>query len=171
MAQYRFDPIWNSYVLEPETETFSLADVNEHGDADAGVTGNSRDNVITGDAKNNNLDGGQGADTLTGGLGDDAYSVDDAGDVLIERPGEGEDDSVIAFMSYALPDEIENLILRGFEPIDGTGNTLNNDIIGNDSRNVLQGKAGDDRLLRQRMCSTVAKGLTLWPAGRGMTSM
>jgi Ca2+-binding RTX toxin-like protein len=146
MAQYRFDPIWNSYVLEPETETFSLAAVDEHGDADAGVTGNSRDNVITGDAKNNNLDGGQGADTLTGGLGNDAYSVDNAGDVVIERPGEGEDDSVIAFMSYALPDEVEDLILRGIAPIDGTGNALNNDIIGNDSDNFLQGKAGDDRL-------------------------
>ena len=37
MAQYRFDPIWNTYFLE-EAENFSLVDGQDHTDPNAGVT-------------------------------------------------------------------------------------------------------------------------------------
>ena len=40
--------------------------------------------VITGNAAANVLDGGLGADTLIGGLGDDVYSVDQAGDTVVD---------------------------------------------------------------------------------------
>lgn len=147
MAQYRFAPIWNAYILEPETENFSLADVEEHGDANAGVTGNSLDNVITGDAKNNNLDGGMGADTLIGGLGDDAYVVEDAGDVVIEAADGGTNDLITAYVSYTLPDHVEVLVLQGYENLTGAGNDGANTLIGSDGgSNLLEGMGGNDRL-------------------------
>ncbi|MGO4389634.1 Ig-like domain-containing protein [Microvirga sp. 2YAF29] len=147
MSGYQYDPIWNIYRLDPDTEHLSLEDVAEAGIENAGVTGNSLDNVLTGDAQNNALDGGEGADVLLGGLGDDTYYIDDEGDVVIEAAGEGQD-NVITFVTFTLPDAIENLELRGVNSLRGTGNDLNNDIISfsNGSGNLLEGKGGDDRL-------------------------
>jgi Ca2+-binding RTX toxin-like protein len=76
MSGYQYDPIWNTYRLDPNTQAFSLADVAEQGNANAGITGNALDNVLLGDGQNNGLDGGEGADTLEGGQGDDTYYVD-----------------------------------------------------------------------------------------------
>lgn len=145
MSDYQYDSISNTYRLEPDTQNFSLADVNEHR-PNAGVTGNAHDNVLTGDAENNALDGGEGADTLEGGLGDDTYFVDNTDDMVIEAAGGGQD-IVISFASYTLSDDVENLVLQGMDPLCGTGNTLGNTIIGNGRSNLLEGRGGDDRLL------------------------
>jgi Ca2+-binding RTX toxin-like protein len=98
MAQYRYDPIWNTYVLE-DAENFSLVDGQDHTDPNAGVTGNAFDNTIIGNDADNRLDGGEGADTLEGGSGNDAYAVDDPGDVVIEAEDGGSGDSVTAYIS------------------------------------------------------------------------
>ena len=58
MAQYRFDPIWNTYFLE-EAENFSLVDGQDHTDPNAGVTGNAFDNTIIGNDADNPLDGAE----------------------------------------------------------------------------------------------------------------
>ena len=146
MAQYRFDPIWNTYFLE-EAENFSLVDGQDHTDPNAGVTGNAFDNTIIGNDADNPLDGGEGADTLEGGAGNDAYAVDNPGDVVIEAEDGGSGDSVTAYISYTLPDHVEVLILQGFENIRGTGNGLANTLLGSDGgSNLLEGLGGNDRL-------------------------
>ena len=91
------------------------------------------------------LDGGVGADTMMGGFGGDTYVVDNAGDRVIEYEGEGQD-RIESSISLTLGANIEDLTLTGTAAINGTGNALRNDIIGNQGANLLQGYAGDDRL-------------------------
>ena len=120
MAGSTFDSATNTYRLDPGTQDFFLVD--EHGQGPANVTGNALDNLITGNDADNTLDGLEGADTLRGGLGNDTYFVDQSDDAVIEADGEGSLDLIIAYASYALPDYVEILELRGMEPLDGTGN-------------------------------------------------
>ena len=49
-------------------------------------------------------------------------------------------------MTYTLPAHAEDLVLTGAAAINGTGNTLNNNLTGNLGRNTLTGGAGDDML-------------------------
>lgn len=110
------------------------------------ITGNQGNNVLTGGAGNDTLDGGAGADTMIGGTGDDTYIVDNSNDVIVEEPGEGTD-IVLASANYTLAANVENLTLTGNGVIDGTGNDLDNVIIGNDNANNLNGADGDDTLI------------------------
>lgn len=87
----------------------------------------------------------QGADQLAGGAGNDCYFVDDAGDAVIEKAGEGAD-TVQACISYTLGANVENLSLIGTAALHGTGNALDNIIIGSAANNVLEGGLGNDVL-------------------------
>lgn len=107
------------------------------------IIGNSATNTLYGYAGNDTLDGGAGDDKLIGGEGDDVYIVDSSGDVVQELAGEG-NDLVKASASYALSENVENLILVGAEAINGAGNALNNVITGSNANNTLYGMAGDD---------------------------
>ena len=108
-------------------------------------TGNSLNNSITGNSAANVLDGGAGADALRGGLGDDIYFVDNAGDVVTELASQGTD-TVNSSVTHSLTANVENLTLTGTAAINGTGNDLNNIILGNAGTNVLSGGAGKDVL-------------------------
>lgn len=129
-----------NFVLPDHVEALTLL-----GSADLAGTGNALANLLLGNSGANRLDGRAGADEMSGLDGDDTYLVDDAGDRVIEEE-DGGTDTVIASVSYALPDQVENLVLVGRAAIDGTGNDLSNEITGNDSANVLDGGGGVDTL-------------------------
>lgn len=105
--------------------------------------GGAGNDTLLGGPGNDYLDGGAGADQMEGGQGDDLYVVNSVNDVVLERAGEGED-TVISSVSYLLNAHVENLhLLEGFA-IHGTGNALNNRIIGNSDDNILDGVTGAD---------------------------
>ena len=129
-----------NYTLSNNFENLTLI-----GAAALNGTGNALDNIITGNAANNTLSGAAGVDTMIGGLGDDTYIVDNAGDIVIENLGEGID-KVQSSVNHALVLNIENLTLTGTANITGTGNDLDNLILGNSGRNLLIGGLGNDTL-------------------------
>jgi Ca2+-binding RTX toxin-like protein len=97
------------------------------------------------------LEGTSLQETLSGEQGDDTYYRFAPQDTIIEAPGEGID-TVVALNGVTLPANVENLTLYedgtlvgGAER--GTGNALNNILIGNHADNVLDGGAGNDTLI------------------------
>ncbi|MET0428055.1 MAG: calcium-binding protein [Microvirga sp.] len=117
-----------------------------HGGADNDVLiGGTGNDLLDGGTGNDVLDGGTGADTMAGGAGDDTYVVDDPGDQVLENPNEGID-SVTSSINSVLAPNVERLTLAGAATT-GTGNGLDNLIIGNANANVLRGEAGNDTIL------------------------
>jgi len=109
------------------------------------LTGNSGANTLTGDAGNDIIDGGSGNDTMIGGLGNDIYFVNASGDLVTENANEGID-TVNSSVAFTLGAEIENLTLTGSSAINGTGNALDNVLIGNTGANALNGGSGNDTI-------------------------
>lgn len=130
------------YALGSHVENLTLA----AGSANLTGSGNELANQIIGNAGDNVLDGAAGADTLSGGAGNDAYVVDNQDDRVIEFFGGGID-SVLSSVTFVLPEHVENLTLTGQAAIDGTGNALNNQLLGNAAANVLDGAAGADDII------------------------
>ncbi|MBX3481721.1 MAG: FG-GAP repeat protein, partial [Caulobacter sp.] len=118
--------------LDGGDKLYGLAGVDtlNGGDGADRLYGGTHDDILNGGAGNDLLDGGPGADEMTGGTGNDVYYVDNAGDTTTENPGEGYD-IVRASLTWTLDDNIEGLQLRGVGDIDGTGNALANNIVGN----------------------------------------
>lgn len=110
------------------------------------LDGGAGQDKLTGGLGNDTLDGGLGLDTLDGGTGNDTYVIDNAGDVIIEPKKNGGVDTVVTELSTTLTKVLENLTLTGDETLNGTGNTLNNLLIGNDGNNRLDGGKGSDTL-------------------------
>ena len=100
-------------------------------------------NRVVGTAGADTLAGTAGADQMEGLTGNDTYSVNNAGDVVVENFNEGTD-LVNSSISYVLPTNVENLTLTGTSAVNATGNTLDNILTGNSGANVLTGGAGND---------------------------
>lgn len=123
------------------------------GEGDDQIFGDAGNDSLYGGAGNDTLNSGNtydtlsgavGTDTLIGGDGNDTY-VFDNGDMIVEAANGGID-TVVSSTTYILGDNLENLSLSGLAAINGTGNTLNNAIIGNSGNNSLSGGAGNDTL-------------------------
>jgi Ca2+-binding RTX toxin-like protein len=116
------------------------------GRGDDFVNGTMKSDAIYGGQGSDTLDGKIGADKMYGGTEDDTYIVDDENDEVIEYENEG-DDRVESSITYSLTENVESLILTETDHIDGTGNSLDNYIFGNDGNNTLNGEAGNDDIL------------------------
>jgi len=119
-----------TYTLGTDLENLTLI-----GTAVINGTGNSLANVLIG----NNA-----ANALAGGTGNDTYIVG-AGDTVTESAGQGTD-TVQSSVTFTLGANIEHLTLTGTAAINGTGNTLNNTLVGNGGANVLSGGTGADAM-------------------------
>ncbi|MCW5664514.1 MAG: calcium-binding protein [Piscinibacter sp.] len=130
-------------------DTFNLSAESDAANGFAGndtLRGNGGGDLLYGGSGNDLLDGGSGADLLYGGAGNDSYVVDSTGDSVTEFAGEGVD-TVRSSVGRTLGSNQENLVLTGSTAINGTGNTLANQITGNVGANVLNGGGGADSLI------------------------
>ncbi|MDH5288163.1 MAG: hypothetical protein OEX23_16200 [Betaproteobacteria bacterium] len=127
-----------AFTLAANVENLTLT-----GTAAINGTGNTLANTLVGNAGANTLDGGAGADTLRGGAGNDVLVIDDALDVVVENASEG-DDTVRSAVAWLLGANVENLTLTGVAAVNGTGNALDNCLLGNAAANVLAGGDGQD---------------------------
>ncbi|MDF2689842.1 MAG: hypothetical protein K0Q80_2808, partial [Microvirga sp.] len=110
------------------------------------LVGEAAKDQIKGGNGHDHMDGGAGADRMWGGRGNDTYIVDDRGDRVYESKNQGTD-TVKASVSYSLSGtHVEKLVLTGTSDLNGTGNGLNNSLIGNSGDNVLKGGSGHDKL-------------------------
>lgn len=118
------------------------------------IVGNIVDNTLYGDKGNDLLIGGAGNDMLYGGTGintligesgDDTYFISDNDDTLIEE-ADGGIDTIATSVSWTLSANFENLTLERNANINGTGNDVDNVLVGNWGANVLSGLGGNDML-------------------------
>jgi Ca2+-binding RTX toxin-like protein len=137
------------YTLGTNLENLTLlGDKNLHGignELDNNLLGNSGNNILEGKEGNDTLNGGLGADRMIGGLGDDLYYVDNSGDAVIEAAGEG-NDTIYTSVNYKIADNVEKLVLTGYEAINATGNDVSNILVGNSASNILDGGLGADAM-------------------------
>jgi Ca2+-binding RTX toxin-like protein len=130
-----------AYTLGNEVENLQLFGV-----ANVNGTGNALGNVLSGNGGNNVLDGKAGADTMNGNGGSDTMIVDNPGD-LTSDSGVADIDQVLSSATHAIGAGIENLTLTGSAKIDGTGNDLDNVILGNSGANKLTSGLGADTVM------------------------
>lgn len=111
------------------------------------IFGSSKANTLFGTNGDDTIDGRGGADVLHGGAGNDTYYVPNSLATVVEKAGEGVD-TVVAKGNHILGDNVENLTISdaGINGWSGTGNELNNQIVGNAGPNTLDGKAGADTI-------------------------
>ncbi|WP_342154724.1 hypothetical protein [Methylorubrum sp. SB2] len=134
-----------SYTLAAGQEIETLKLAGPTGTAARGLKGNGFANTLIGNAGANGLDGDGGADSLYGLAGNDTYTIDNVGDRVFERAGEGTD-TLRTSVSYVLAagQEVEVLQLVGTASINLTGNDLSNTLLDNAGNNRLDGGGGID---------------------------
>ena len=121
-------------------------DVIYGGEDNDRLYGEGEADTLYGDAGDDELDGGSGADTMYGGLNNDTYFVQNDFDQVIEYSGQGRDTVFSALGTYTLTANVEDMVIEGASAFHGTGNALNNQIVGNGNANDLSGMDGDDTL-------------------------
>ena len=126
---------------------FSVSSLDDNGAAGVSFFGMGGDDILTGSAGEDLLDGGSGADAMAGRGGNDVYFVDDIGDVVTERSGEGADEVRTSLASYTLALNVETLTGVSAAGQALTGNGANNVITGNTGNDTLDGNGGSDRLV------------------------
>lgn len=124
------------------------------------LKGGNHVDVLFGEAGDDWLWGGNDGDYLYGGDGNDTYLLyEDSSDQIVERAGQGID-TIIAYSSYTLAENLENLeLVNNSLAITGTGNNSNNSIKGNRFNNTLYGWDGNDSLLGESGSDVLYGGL------------
>jgi Ca2+-binding RTX toxin-like protein len=140
------------------TLTANVENLTLTGIAAINATGNALANTLRGNAADNVLDGGTGEDRMIGGAGDDVYRVDSTTDVVTERLDAGRDRVETSVTLTKLAANVEDLTLLGATAINGTGNGLDNALVGNSAANFLKGEAGNDLLNGNAGADTLAGG-------------
>ena len=124
----------------------SVTDIINGGNGNDKLFGLDGNDTLNGGNGNDTLNGGSGVDTMTGGAGDDTYFVDNPGDVVVEKPNQG-NDTVYATASYTLANNVETLQMFG-NGLTGMGNNTANTIFGDGTfATALYGKNGDDYIV------------------------
>jgi serralysin len=110
------------------------------------LRGGAGRDVLIGFGGDDIIYGGAGAtNELYGGTGDDYYVIS-AADTVVENADEGRDSVDARINTYTLRANIENLFFGGTGNFVGTGNTLNNLIVGGAGDDVLRGGGGFDQI-------------------------
>jgi Ca2+-binding RTX toxin-like protein len=159
-----------NFSLPPHVESLVLAGAARHGagnsldnqlagnELDNGLSGLAGDDVLIGNEGNDTLAGGAGADFMIGGPGNDRYIVDNVDDWALEHSdAPAEIDTVVASVNFALPPNVEQLVLTGAAR-HGRGNGRGNHLAGNELDNGLSGLAGNDTLWGGAGNDTLAGG-------------
>jgi Ca2+-binding RTX toxin-like protein len=117
------------------------------GDGNDFLYGGTGWDVLVGGNGNDFLDSGTGLDYIIGGAGNDTIVLNNASNPIMESTGQGIDTVLSSVESHTLTYNVENLTLNeGTAALNGTGNELNNILIGNSAANLLDGGAGVDTL-------------------------
>jgi len=124
------------------TETFTVHTTDGTAQV-VSVVIHGQNEIFTGTAGADTMKGTIYGDTMTGLGGDDTYIINETHDTIVEQPGGGTD-TALASVTYTLNANVESLLQQGSSNIDGTGNDLANQIVGNAGNNVLSGAGGDD---------------------------
>lgn len=120
-------------------------DTMSGGTGNDSMRGGNGNDSIQGANGNDTLIGGSGIDTLLGGSGDDDYVDVFSDDTLTEFNAAGYD-RVFAKNNWTLGNNFEYLELTGGGNV-GTGNGLDNMLVGSANNNTLSGLNGADTLL------------------------
>jgi Ca2+-binding RTX toxin-like protein len=121
--------------------------------------------TLLGGAGNDRLNGGLGADSLVGGDGSDIYTVDNAGDGVVELTAlasvGGIDTVNSSLASYTLGANVENgnILARGAANL--SGNSLNNVLGAGAGNNRIDGGAGIDTVSYAKATAGVGLNLSL----------
>ncbi len=111
-------------------------------------------------AGNDTLIGNDGNNVLNGGAGNDTMFANTTGDTV--AGGDGTDTvkftPSVAGQKFALAADVESLEILGGLAANGTGNDLDNALIGNSAANSLTGGAGNDTLDGKGGADTMAGG-------------
>ncbi|WP_245487144.1 M10 family metallopeptidase C-terminal domain-containing protein [Rhizobium acidisoli] len=152
-----------SYTLGSDVENLAYigtaAFVGTGNDLDNTITGGAANDTLSGGVGNDTLNGGAGADSLIGGEGNDIYIVDHAGDIVTEAASAGTDTVRTTLAAYTLGGNVENLTYSGTAAFVGTGNLLDNIIIGGVAADKLVGAGGNDTLIGGGGSDTMLGGI------------
>jgi Ca2+-binding RTX toxin-like protein len=134
---------YTDFVLPENVEDLLL----ETGDDLSGF-GNAGNNHIRGGFGDNLLDGRGGVDLLEGGPGSDTYIIREprSSGTRVREYFESGTDQINTYVTYTIPERVENLLMLGTGNINAAGSSARNVMTGNSGNNVLDGKAGNDTM-------------------------
>jgi Ca2+-binding RTX toxin-like protein len=100
----------------------------------------------TANSASDTLTSNSGVDTLVGGTGNDTFIVGNASDV-VQDASTTASNTLEASVSYALPSDVNNLVLTGTAALTGTGNSANDLLTANSGAATLVAGSGTDTLV------------------------